>query len=289
MKALILAAGYGTRLKPYTETVPKACMPFFGLPQILYNCELLKQAGVTDIIINTHHLANEVVATINKYKSLSGLNFSFSHEPELLNSGGGIKKTKDFFGDCENFFVINADTMMLPKNTYLLQNMLQEHKSNNALATMGTVEMSESLPEAKDTDTSFAHRALWTNNSLVVDIHKNKNHYNTKPEHFSGCYVFSKEVFTLFPDEEEFHIFDGLIFEQIKNNKVYSYLFEDTYWFETGNKGDFIKAHISILDLLLSKSENISLLKATWKKYQPDALEEKSYDWVHEKLQSVFS
>lgn len=284
MKALLLAAGYGTRLRPYTNTTPKACMPFCGLPQILYNCEILKQAKVTDIIINTHHLANEVVEIVNKHSQSSGLNISFSHEPQLLNSGGGIKKTKSFFNSEDNFFVINADIIMLPKDVTILKNMMAYHHANNAMATMSTVSMSESLPLAKSTDEHFDHRALWTIDSLICDINKTKQHLGSQPEHFTGCYVFSNKIFSLLPTQDEFHIFDGLIYNLIKNKKAFSFFFKDTYWYETGNKNDFIHAHDEIIKLLTADSPNTKLLKLAWERYGLDHAKSPDYNWVKDDL-----
>lgn len=289
MKALILAAGYGTRLKPYTDTTPKACMPFFDLPQILYNCELLQQAGVTDIIINTHHLADKMVETINTYAKKTNLKFSFSHEPQLLNSGGGIKKTYKFFNDVDHFLVINADTMMLPKDINALKKMTLAHINNKALVTMATVSMSESLPQSKGTDTSFAHRALWTKDNLIKTIHKKQQEKETSPEHFTGCYVFSTKIFDKLPKQEEFHIFDGLIYELINNGFAFSYFLEDTYWYETGNKNDFLKAHKEIIELLKTNNPNTKILKLAWERYSPEKMKLPDYQWVTDSLQKSFN
>ncbi len=106
MKALILAAGRGKRLRPYTERTPKALFPIFGHPLLDRSIRRLIQAGCREIIINTHHLARDIDMFLRK--QAYEVPVSTRYEPELLDTGGAIKNVADFWDD-EPFVVINCD------------------------------------------------------------------------------------------------------------------------------------------------------------------------------------
>ena len=109
MKAMILAAGFGTRLRPLTEMKPKAMMPVANKPILARNIEYLIRHGITEIIVNAHHHSRQVTDCIRKELPL-GLHIEARVEPEILGTGGGIKNTEDFW-DKEPFFVINSDIL----------------------------------------------------------------------------------------------------------------------------------------------------------------------------------
>lgn len=109
-KAMLLAAGLGTRLRPLTEHVPKPMLPLRGRPLIDYALEHLARTGVTEVVINLHHLAEQIeshVADGARY----GLHVHYSFEPDILGTGGGIKKCEAFFRDGP-FLIMNADTLI---------------------------------------------------------------------------------------------------------------------------------------------------------------------------------
>jgi aminoglycoside/choline kinase family phosphotransferase/dTDP-glucose pyrophosphorylase len=106
MKALILSAGYGTRLRPHTETLPKALFPVGGIPLIDRIIEQLKTAGCESIMINTHHLHELVESHVNAGRY--GIPVMTCHETEILGTGGAIKNVSGFW-DKRPFFVVNSD------------------------------------------------------------------------------------------------------------------------------------------------------------------------------------
>ena len=106
-KALIFAAGFGTRLAPLTNTVPKPLIPVCGKPLIEYHIEKLVQIGVTELVINSHWLADKLVDHIGD-GSRFGAAVQWSHEAEILNTGGGMKNALPLLGAAP-FIVINAD------------------------------------------------------------------------------------------------------------------------------------------------------------------------------------
>ena len=110
MKAMVLAAGQGTRLHPLTEHTPKALVPVAGRPMIEYSLLLLRRYGIRDIIINLHHLGDQIENYLGDGKQL-GLQITYSKEPELLDTGGGLLKAKPFLQD-GTFIVINTDVLI---------------------------------------------------------------------------------------------------------------------------------------------------------------------------------
>jgi len=110
MKAMILAAGKGERLRPLTEILPKPALPIGNFPLLLYTATFLKAAGVTEVGINLHHLAPQVRRVLGD-GSESGLRITYSDEPVLLGTAGGIKKLEPFWTK-EPFFVMNGDTLI---------------------------------------------------------------------------------------------------------------------------------------------------------------------------------
>ena len=109
MKAMIFAAGLGTRLKPLTDHMPKALVPVAGKPMLEHVIEKLKAAGFNEIVINVHHFANQIIDFL-KEKNNFGIQIWISDETEeLLDTGGGIKKAAHFFD--EPFLVHNADIL----------------------------------------------------------------------------------------------------------------------------------------------------------------------------------
>ena len=91
MKAMILAAGRGERLRPLTERLPKPMIPIANEPLIVHQLRWLRRAGVRDVVVNTHHLADQIERGLGSGADL-GLRIHYSREPELLETGGGIKK-----------------------------------------------------------------------------------------------------------------------------------------------------------------------------------------------------
>ena len=130
MKAMVLAAGLGTRLRPLTETLPKPLLPVAGRPILEWNLLLLKRHGITEVIINLHHLGDQIVHALGDGARF-GLRLAYSHEPTLLGTSGGIKQAAPFLKDGP-FLVINGDTLSECDLTALIA----AHRASAALATL---------------------------------------------------------------------------------------------------------------------------------------------------------
>ncbi len=109
MKAMILAAGKGERMRPLTNSTPKPLLTVNGQPLIIYHLQALAKAGVTEVMINTHYLGEQIIQLIGP-GSRFGLKIEYSVEDKLLDTGGGIFKALPFFGT-EPFLVLSADVL----------------------------------------------------------------------------------------------------------------------------------------------------------------------------------
>jgi NDP-sugar pyrophosphorylase family protein len=127
---MVLAAGQGTRLHPLTEQTPKALVPVAGRPMIEYSLLLLKRYGIHDIMINLHHLGDQIESYLGDGKQW-GLQITYSREPELLDTGGGLLKAKPFLQD-STFIVINTDVLI----DLSLSDLLAFHGKTRAAATL---------------------------------------------------------------------------------------------------------------------------------------------------------
>lgn len=130
MKAMILAAGLGTRLRPLTNTIPKPLLPVAGTPLIVWNLLLLKRHGFHDVIINLHHLGPMIQQALGD-GSKFGLRIIYSPEPVILGTGGGIKQAEPHFSG-EPVLVMNGDTLF----DLDLSALCAFHRERRAAATL---------------------------------------------------------------------------------------------------------------------------------------------------------
>jgi NDP-sugar pyrophosphorylase family protein len=130
MRALVLAAGYGERLRPLTDTIPKPLVEIGDRPLIHYPLLLLRHAGIREVAVNVHHLAEKIEAALGRGDEL-GLTITYSPEPILLGTGGPLLPLRDYFGG-EPFLILNGDTIM----DLDLPAMIAIHRKGAGLATM---------------------------------------------------------------------------------------------------------------------------------------------------------
>ncbi len=130
MKAMILAAGFGTRLRPLTNDIPKALLPVGGRPLIYYSLHLLKKYGITDIFINVHYHGDKIIKEVGD-GSRFGMQITYSKETDILGTGGGTKKIASELGDAA-FIVINGDILV----DLNLDDLLAAHRKNCGRATL---------------------------------------------------------------------------------------------------------------------------------------------------------
>lgn len=129
-KAMLLAAGLGTRLRPLTHTVPKPMLPVQGKPLIDYALTSLARARIRDVMLNLHHLPEQIQQHVGD-GTRYGVCVHYSFEPKILGTGGGIKNCERFFGR-DPFVVMNADTLI----DLDLQVLINHHATHGAAGTL---------------------------------------------------------------------------------------------------------------------------------------------------------
>lgn len=130
MKAMVLAAGYGMRLRPITNNLPKALVPVAGRPMIEYSLLLLRYHGIQEVVINLHHLGEKIEEYLQDGKRL-GLQITYSRERELLDTGGGLLQARSFL-EGGTFIVINSDILI----DLSLSDPIAFHREKKGAATL---------------------------------------------------------------------------------------------------------------------------------------------------------
>jgi NDP-sugar pyrophosphorylase family protein len=207
MKAMIFAAGLGTRLKPLTNYIPKALVEVGGKPLIQHTIEKLKESGFDEIIINIHHFANQIIEFIESKNSFN-IRIEFSDESKmLLDTGGGIKHASHFFNDGKPFLVHNVDII----SNIDLNELYSFHSKSFSVATLVCSERKTSRYLLFDTLNQLKG---WRNN----ETGKIKSPlYNIDPTQyrelaFSGIHIIEPSIFKYMIDfPEKFSIIDFYI------------------------------------------------------------------------------
>ena len=236
MKAMIFAAGLGTRLKPLTDHMPKALVPVAGKPMLEHVIEKLKAAGFNEIVINVHHFANQIIDFL-KEKNNFGIQIWISDETEeLLDTGGGIKKAAHFFD--EPFLVHNADIL----SNVDLRALYEHHLTSGNDATL--------LVSPRKTV-----RYLLFNDGNRLCGWVNKDTLQTKPEGFvyqpevqkeyafGGIHIISPTLFNYMGDEwkGKFSIMDFYL-KTCDVAKLGGYAKEDLQLMDIGKPDTLAKA-----------------------------------------------
>jgi NDP-sugar pyrophosphorylase family protein len=185
MKAMVLAAGQGTRLRPITDDKPKALVPVAGRPMIEYALLLLRHYGICEIVINLHHFGEQIENYLGNGSKL-GLQISYSNEPELLDTGGGLLKAKPFLQD-GSFIVINTDALI----DVNLAELIAFHKQRNATATL-VLRPDEQADQYGSMDVDGAGRILRFLNSEIEP----KPTGPTRKLMFTGVQILEPKIFT---------------------------------------------------------------------------------------------
>ncbi len=201
MKAMIFAAGLGTRLQPLTDHCPKALIEAAGKPLLQHCIEKLKAAGADEIIVNVHHFADMVEDFLKKHHSF-GLHIEISDErAALLDTGGGLKKAVWFFNDGKPFLLHNVDIF----SNIDLQDFYQSHVKSGAVATLACNCRESSRYFLFDDERRLCG---WENVKTGEQKMVVKNHEPLTRLAFGGIHAISPAIFEFFPKEEKFSIVD---------------------------------------------------------------------------------
>lgn len=225
MKAMILAAGRGTRLQSLTENTPKALIKAGGMSMLERLIFKMKVQGVSSIVINVHHFADQIISFL-KEKDNFGIPISISDESDsLLETGGGIMKAARLLGNDEPFIVHNVDVL----SDLDLRKLYEDHKTNDALATLAVKNRKTSRYLLFDEGLRMQG---WENQKTEERIIPG-NPYNLSPLAFSGIHVISPAIFPLFNESGKFSIIETYL-RLCKDYPIRAFKHDDGLWIDAG-------------------------------------------------------
>ncbi|HUP47592.1 MAG TPA: sugar phosphate nucleotidyltransferase [Thermoanaerobaculia bacterium] len=233
MKAMILAAGYGTRLRPLTYARPKPMVPICNRPLIGYAAERFLSIGVREIVVNLHHLP-EIIQRYLSEEYGGECEFHFSFEPEILGTGGGLRKVRPLLEKEEEFYLVNGDTIQFPP-----YDQLRAVRSElNAVAALTLRH-----PPRGDRFTS-----VWFEDRRITGFGTGAG----EPLMFSGSHVISSRIFGYLPEREFSGIVDEVYRPLIGEGKeIVAGVVDDGPWFDIGTPQRYISAAATVLDMTL--------------------------------------
>lgn len=203
MNAFIFAAGLGTRLKPLTDTMPKALVPVGGKPLLYHVIEKLKSAGIKKIVINIHHFGEMIIDYVKENNNF-GIEIVFSDERQmLLETGGAIKHAVDLLGD-EPFLIHNVDIL----SNVDLEALINAHTESNSAATLLVSKRNSTRALLFSSDGNLT---AWTNKTTgeVKTPYSDIEISNLNEFAFSGIHIFTPRLFKYFGAyPEKFSIID---------------------------------------------------------------------------------
>lgn len=232
MKAMILAAGLGTRMRPWTVKTPKPLLPIVNIPLIRFSIELLKHHKINEIIINTYHLPQQLEDYVSNIQDIS---VKFSREKILLGSFGGIRTMWEIAGD-EEVICINSDII----TTLDLEEIINFHKKQESTITLGL------LPGKRDNYT-----VVWCEKSgKIVQIGGEPSRSNLIPTHYSGIQILSPKIKEWLEPNKAGDLSNLVYKHAIKvNMPIFGYI-SNALWFDAGQTKQFINSNRELLNLL---------------------------------------
>ncbi len=225
-KAFLLGAGLGTRLQPMTHTLPKPLIPFANRPLITHVMDHCMAAGITDFAINTHHLP-EAWGEAFPEETYRGAKLSFFHEPELLETGGGIKNISEWIGS-DPVLVYNGDIITdLP-----LERLITGHMGSNNVATLAVQDHGPAPHLAVD-----GHQ--------VTDL-RGRVHGHAGTHQFTGIYCIDAEILELIPAQTQISVIEAFL-ELIRRDQLGAYHVKGTpQWLDLGTRDSYLEASFSL-------------------------------------------
>jgi N-acetyl-alpha-D-muramate 1-phosphate uridylyltransferase len=198
MKAMIFSAGLGSRFKPWTDHHPKALAIVNGKSLLQRNIEYLQQYGITDVVVNVHHFADQIIATINTNKGW-GSNITISDESDIvLETGGGLLKAKQLLQSDEPFITLNVDIL----TNLNISHLLAYHNKHQPIISFGVTNRQSSRCFLFDDSNKLCG---WRNNQTGQEILSNSS-TNLIPKAYSCVAIFNPIVFDVIQQQGKFSL-----------------------------------------------------------------------------------
>ena len=221
LKAMVMAAGMGSRLEPITLMIPKPLIPVMNRPLMDIILTQLHNVGVKEVISNTYYLANQI---IDRYKNNNlGIKFNYIKETELSGTAGGVKKCQFFFDKGEDFIVMSGDIL----TTADIDKAVEIHKASNAIATIGVKEIPHEY-------VSHFGVVVTDDDGYITEFQEKPSVEEAKSNLINtGIYIFNYKIFDYIP-ENEFCDFAKNVFPKLLKERAINTFVVDEYWNDIG-------------------------------------------------------
>jgi NDP-sugar pyrophosphorylase family protein len=241
MKAMVLAAGLGTRLRPLTNDRPKALVEVGGRTLLEITLERLRTFGVLEVIVNTHHFAEMIPEYLAKHGNF-GMRIEISHEEILLDTGGGLKRAAWFFLEGsqpgEPFLLHNVDVI----STIDLARMAQFHAENDALATLAVQNRATSRPLLFDRRDELCGRRLESEGETEMARPADQ----AEALAFAGIHVISPLIFSKLTEEGVFSIIPAYLRLAGQGEKITAFRADAYRWRDLGKPEHLQQAELEM-------------------------------------------
>ena len=231
MKAMILAAGIGSRLRPLSTIRPKPLFPIYATPLLGMLIKRLQEAGVKDIVVNSHHLNGHITSYLEK-NTPSGLTITHSYEADLLGTAGALKKVEDSWNDSP-FIVTNGDII----HTIDLKTAYHHHNKSGNLATL----VLHDYPRYNQVEIA--------QDGTIVGIRDDRaqnTSATTRKVAFTGIHIISPQLLKAIPSQRYVDIISVYLQLIARGEKVRGYQVENHYWLDIGTPHDYHRIHQDI-------------------------------------------
>ena len=252
---MVLAAGFGTRLRPLTDLLPKPAVPVAGLPLLQFALARMRAAGARRAVVNTHHLAIEMERVAGEAGRGAGVEVAISREPVIAGTGGALRQARSLLGGAGAVVLWNGDVLF----DLDLDGAVAAHRASGALATMVLAPMPQGASYATvEVDRSMAVRRIAGHGPGGA---------NLVPLHFTGVHVLSPAILEQVPDEPfacdvNRHVYPPLLGRGLVRGVV-----AGGYWNDLGTPARYLQANLDVLSraapVLLPGAEPFAALRET--------------------------
>lgn len=227
MNAIILAAGFGARLRPLTDIMPKPLIPLFGSPMLAIVTANLKNAGIDQIAINTHYLSEQITAAVSHFSEADSI--ELFHESEILGTGGGVANAKSLLIEHGSFLIHNSDIL----TDFNLSAMIEEHRASGAKITMAVLDGPE-------------NRVRVTADGQIHDILDSLGRNpGGRLLTYGGVMIVSRTIFDYLPETPENFSVIRAVLDMMRDipDAVRAHVIENCYWRDLGTLPEYFSAH----------------------------------------------
>lgn len=243
-KAMVLSAGLGTRLSPITKKLPKPLVSVLNIPNILHILYLLKRAGISEVVMNLHHLSKEMEGFFTRKKYFD-LQYSFTYENPILGTGGGVKNAQSLLGD-STFVLANCDFV----TNINVGTFIERHIQKKSKASMILIQ--------DETRQNLYSKVGVNSQERLVSLPKLQTEVPTQYGIFTGIHILDSDIFN-YLENRPCGINDVLypiLMDQF-SHQVHGFIDRKSFWYDTGDLPAFLSTSRALLNELQSPNSFI--------------------------------